>query len=213
LGCLLSHAALMSLPHPRDRYLHVIEDDAMLSRHFVPVMEHLLASGALRPFDLIFTDVAPYPNDAPTIDALKQAYDAATAGADPRFGLLDLKPVPFVGTTSYFVNPDSLDKVGAMLRNTTPPLPVDSLYLKMIQLGHLRAACIFPFVTATDPRLVSVINGAQTAIAAAFDAVRYAFYADADIEAAVPMFGFRPRSRTSDARLDLLTEARRALIR
>src|SRR5215831_1337292 len=51
LGCLLSHAAPISLPHPRDRYLHVLEDDATLSRHFVPVMENLLASGALRPFD------------------------------------------------------------------------------------------------------------------------------------------------------------------
>jgi Glycosyltransferase family 25 (LPS biosynthesis protein) len=211
LGCLLSHAALMSLPHPRDRFLHVLEDDATLSRHFVPVMEHLLSSGALRPFDLVFTDVAPFPNDAPTIDALKKAYDAATAGAELRFGLLDLQLFPFVGTTSYFVNPDSLDKVKALLNNTTPPLPVDGLYRKMIQLGQLRAACIFPFVTATDPRLVSIINGAQTVLAAAFDAVRYLFYADADIAAAVPMFGFRPSARTGDARLDLLIEVRRVL--
>jgi hypothetical protein len=211
LGCLFSHAALMSLPHPRDRFLHVIEDDATLSRHFVPLMEHLIASGALRPFDLVFTDVAPFPNDVPMIDKLKTAYDAATADAGPRFWLLDLKLFQFVGTTSYFVNPESLDKVKAVLRNTTPPLPVDSLYLKMIQLGHLRAACIFPFVTATDPRLVSLINGEQTVIASAFDAVRYAFYADADIAAAMSMFGFRPRSYTGDARLDLLTEIRRAL--
>ena len=212
LGCLLSHTALMSLPHPRDRFLHVLEDDAMLSRHFVPVMEHLIASAALRPFDLVFTDVAPFPNDAPTIDALKKAYDSATADAGPRFGLLDLKLFQFVGTTSYFVNPESLDKVGAVLRNRTPPLPIDTLYRQMIQLGHLRAACIFPFATATDPRFVSVINGAQTVVASAFDAVRYVFYADADIAAAVPMFGFQPRSRTGDARLDLLIEVRRALI-
>src|SRR5215831_12161827 len=86
LGCLLSHAALMSLPHARDRFLHVLEDDATLSRHFVPVMEQLLAGGALAPFDLVFTDVAPFPNDAPTIDLLKKAYDAATADADLRFG-------------------------------------------------------------------------------------------------------------------------------
>jgi GR25 family glycosyltransferase involved in LPS biosynthesis len=210
-GCLLSHTALMSLPHPRDRVLHVLEDDATLSRHFVPVMEHLLASGALQPFDLVFTDVAPFPNDAPTLDTLKKAYDAATAGAELRFGLFDLQLFPFVGTTSYFVNPDSLDKVATVLKTTTPPLPVDNLYRKMIQLGQLRAACIFPFITATDPRLVSIINGAQTVLAAAFDAVRYLFYADADIAAAVPMFGFRPSARTGDARLDLLIEVRRAL--
>src|SRR5215510_729421 len=184
-GCLLSHAALISLPHPHDRALHVLEDDATLSRHFVPVMDRLLASGALRPFDLIFTDVAPFPNDAPALDQLKNAYDAATAGGGPRFGLLDLKQLQFVGTTSYFVNPESLDKVKAVLRNTTPPLPVDTLYRQMIQLAHLRAACVFPFVTATDPRLVSIINGAQTLLAAAFDAVRYAFYADADMAAAI----------------------------
>jgi hypothetical protein len=116
-----------------------------------------------------------------------------------------------VGTTSYFVNPESLDKVKAVLWNTEPPLPVDRLYGEMIQRGHFRAACVFPFPTATDPRLVSMINGAQTVIASAFDAVRYAFYADADIAAAAPMFGFRPKSRTNDARLDLLTEARRVL--
>jgi hypothetical protein len=212
LGCRLSHAALMSLPHPRDRFLHVLEDDATLSRYFVPVLEHLLASGALRSFDLVFTDVAPLPNDATTIDMLKKAYDTATAGTDLRFGLLDLQPFPFAGTTSYFVNPESLDAVKTVLQNTTLPLlPVDSLYAQMIQQGHLRAACVFPFATATNPRLVSEINGVQTLLASAFDAVRYVFYADADIAAAVPMFGFRPRSRTGDARLDLLAEIQRAV--
>lgn len=211
-GCLLSHTSLMSLLHPRDRFLHVLEDDATLSRFFVPVMQDLFASGELRGFDLIFTDVAPYPNDAPALDALKKAYDTATAGAGLRFALLDLKRLQFVGTTSYFVNPDSLDKIGTILRNTTPPLSVDSLYLKMIQQGQLRAACIFPFLTATDPRLVSIINGGQTLLAAAFDAVRYAFYADADIGAAVEMFGFQPEMRTGDARFDLLAEVQRAVM-
>src|SRR5262249_1492157 len=119
---------------------------------------------------------------------------------------------PFAGTTSYFVNPESLDKIRTALRNTTPPLlPVDSLYGMMIQQGHLCAACIFPFATATNPRLVSEINGVQTLLASAFDAVRYVFYADADIVAAVPMFGFRPKSRTGDARLDFIAEIQRAL--
>jgi GR25 family glycosyltransferase involved in LPS biosynthesis len=210
-GCLVSHTAVISLAHRRDRYLHVLEDDATLSRHFVPLMERLIASGALRPFDLVFTDVAPLPNDAVTIVNLKTAYDAATAGAELQFRLLDLRRFQFVGTTSYFVNPESLDKVEGLLRHTTPPLPVDTLYLKMIHSGDLRAACVFPFATATDPRLVSIINGEQTLLAAAFDAVRYAFYADADIAAAMPMFGFPPRLRTHDARLDLLSEVFRAV--
>lgn len=210
LGCLLSHAAVMSLPHRRDRYLHVIEDDATLSRHFVPVMERLITSGALEPFDIVFTDVAPYPNDPSAIDRLMKAYAAATADAEMRFELIDLKQFEFVGTTSYFVNPDRLHKVKAVLWDTTPPLPVDRLYGAMIQSGELRAATIFPFVTATDPKLVSIINGAQTVVAAAFDAVRYAFYADADMDTAAARFGFRPRVR-SDARRDLLTEIQRVL--
>ena len=211
LGCLLSHAAVMSLRHPSDRFLHVLEDDAILSHRFVPVVERLIASGALEPFDLVFTDVACFPNDFETIDRLTKAYATATADAEIRFELLDLKPFEFVGTTSYFVNPDSLKKVKAVLWETTPPLPVDRLYGRLIQSGELRAASIFPFVTATDPRLVSIINGAQTVVAAAFDAVRYAFYADADMEAAAAMFGFRLRSRSGDARLDLLNEVQRVL--
>jgi hypothetical protein len=212
-GCLRSHTELLSLAHPRDRFLHVLEDDATLSRHFVPVMEQLFASGVLRPFDLVFTDVAPYPNDAATQGKLNEAYDAASAGGDLRFGLLDLRLFPFVGATSYFVNPQSLDKVKALLRNTTPPLPVDTLYLRMIHLGQLRAVCLFPFATTTDPRLVSTINGGQTLLASAFDAVRYIFYADADMAAVEPMFGFRPKLRTGDARLDLLTEVQRVVTR
>lgn len=87
--------------------------------------------------------------------------------------------------------------------------------LEWPRLNHRNCWSCWPRVhdlaVRTLPRTDQPTKGHQCDSRLAFDAVRYLFYADADMAAAVPMFGFRPSARTGDARLDLLIEVRRAL--
>ncbi len=181
-GCLQSH--LMALSQPAEaRFVHVLEDDAILSRDFTRSMGALIGSGKLSRFDLVFTDVAPTDWPYTTVRKLSQHWEKHQAG---EVTLIGLRGFPYGGADSYFVNARSLAKVRGFVERyisgLTGTLAIDVIYALGIQSGALTACLTFPFLSAVDIELAtkSEIVGDRTT---PIDLLRYAFFIDMDAAA------------------------------
>lgn len=178
-GCLQSHLAVLKQA-PTGRFVHILEDDAILSRGFVRKMSSLLKS-KLRGYDLIFTDVAPTDWPFSTVRKLKHEWDSLTGDA---VRIIDLKGFPGGGADSYFVNPRSIAKVREFVEQEASSFvasPIDVIYGRGVSSGKLTAALTFPFLSAVDIQfgMYSEIGDIRTA---PVDVLRYAFFIDGDHE-------------------------------
>lgn len=183
LGCFLSHRRALDMARP-GTFLHLLEDDVVLSRHFEPAVRAAVDAGALAGYDLIFTGLIVVPSDFQLLRQLESAYAANTRSAVPSFGVFDLKGFMFAGTGSYLVNPAALPKVRRLLDealNGPMNQPIDLLYRSAAWDGRLRMGCFFPFLTTTrvDAVSTSAIRPADRT-AQALDVLSAAFYAEAD---------------------------------
>ena len=181
VGCYHSHLNVLSAA-PRDgRFIHVLEDDAILSRYFVSFLKH--PGTNLDGYDLIFTDVSCYGN-LPLVRDFKKEFDKASkqmeAGA-VSIRLLNLQHTHFLGSTSYLVNPRSLDKVTQSLqRGHSAGKPIDLYVSDEVFAGSLRAAVAFPFLTSIKLDDSSTIFE-KSHFNRAFDLLRASFFIDQDI--------------------------------
>lgn len=137
---------------------HILEVDTVLSKHLAPVMTKLIMQGIFDRYDILYTDVIVVPD--PAIISIfsgvfaKTAFETVRRPAD--FSIVDLKTINFTGANSYFVAPQSIDRLAEILQaelSNGPALPID-LYLNIkIREGALRAAFIVPFITSVHPEL------------------------------------------------------------
>ena len=218
LGCLRSHQNLIEARHGSDRFIHVLEDDAVLAESFRAIIEPFIQKGLFNAFDLIFTNVIIMLPSVANIHSLKVAYDEATARApDFNFELINLRGLKFMGADSYFINPASLEKIRAILeRECAPNSPlawnIDMIYRHEVDANHLRAACVFPFVSTVDIDLAQASTSIARPHMLPHDLFRFAFYIDRDLEAArAKLAQLNPQS-ADDPFLDLLADIHRALI-
>ncbi len=219
IGCYRSHADVLDLGKG-DRWLHVLEDDAMLAPSAGEMIQGLLAAGSFQPYDMVFTDIIVAAPHLVTLHNLKASYDRAMVNApDVQIGLIDLRNSNFAGANSYLVNPASLEKVRAAVGadwDAGPTLGVDMLYRREIQQGRLRAACIFPFLSRVHPTLAMEstigVREVSAAYAMASDLLRLAFYVDADPAEISRELAKLKAPRAGDRHLDLLADIMRVLI-
>ena len=178
-GCLQSHLTALSQPLTGS-FVHVLEDDAILSRDFARRMGVLVRSGRLSHFDLVFSDVAPTDWPYSTIRNLSHAWEARRDG---EIRLIDLRGFPYGGANSYFINTRSMAKVRAFVERHISPLTgtlaIDTIYGRGIWSGELTACLTFPFLSAVDIDLATrseIVGQRMTPV----DLLRYAFFVDAD---------------------------------
>ena len=210
-GVFRSHHALLTGLTPDGRYIHVMEDDAVVARVFAPVMHNVLAAGLMDAFDVVFTETMVMDN-LPLIRMYKSLYDRSTAGGQgPAVSLIDMKTGDFAGMTSYFVNPRSTAKVVDCLARGLaqgPQRPVDVHLRDEARAGRLKVGLLFPFLTSIDTRLPSTIGG-ETPSGHASLLLRRAFFVDTDVGSARREMGDLMRhigGMPEDARLDLITD-------
>ena len=152
-GCFHSHYRALLSARPRGTFVHIMEDDALLSEHVRPVIEQAIATNLFENFDVLFTDtfVAPHLG---MLKFLKSSFDDLP---DRRpLKLEDLKVVDlanqnFPCLTSYVVSPKATDRLLALYQQEIalgPRGPVDLFVRGAVNAGQLRAACAFPFVTS-----------------------------------------------------------------
>ncbi|HZC17497.1 MAG TPA: hypothetical protein VE309_12115 [Caulobacteraceae bacterium] len=160
VGCCLSHLDILRGHTGRGDWLHILEDDALISRFTEPMIATLVSGPEFTGYDLIFTNVA-FTGAFAWMNLTRKVFDNAveTDGSGnvtsiKSFTVLPLQDTDFKLTTSYLVNPRSVDRVASLLAEHLTPERfdhIDTLYTKMSRAGDLSIGCTIPFSTA--PRL------------------------------------------------------------
>jgi len=158
-GCFASHAQLLKEGSSAGTHLHVLEDDALLSAEFVPVISKLIGHGVLNQFDILFTDVFvpldPYQiNMYERIRRENTRMDAATGQEILKdIAVFDLRNRVWACTSSYVVAHRSVERIADLLGNMLvagPKSPIDLVLRQFVNSGVLKAAVTLPFVTSID---------------------------------------------------------------
>lgn len=185
-----SHVEATKRAAGSQRFLHILEDDVLLSEKIAPVVTYALARRLFDNFDLAFLDVAPYA-DLATVKSFesiaRQALEKATAGtiAPADFRLADLRRVKFFGANSYLVNPRSAERLVGLYEQewkSEAVLPFDNFLMREIGAGKIKAACILPMLTTVaeaTPTQSGRDDKADTAMA--FGLMRRSFFVDCDL--------------------------------
>lgn len=210
LGCWLSHLQVMAEAAGQDRHLHVLEDDAVLSPVLKPLLRDLdrLGDG----WDLLFTDVYLHPPPTPEqFAALRRAWhDHARHG---RLTLMDLRALPFTGTTSYIVHRRSLDKLRRLLEGQWRTHRTYDLFLQgLVREGRLQARVAVPFVTTIGAANLDSTVGRQGPALRALNAFRQALHCAADPRALYAAVCPGPAAAATEPLLGLYLELLRAVL-
>jgi len=194
-GCFQSHYRALLGARSRGLFVHILEDDAILSGSARPVIEEAISQNLFEQFDVVFTDTFVPPHLG-MLKFLKSAFDELPASrplslAD--FKLADLASQNFSCLTSYVVAPKAIDRLLALYQQEIalgPRAPVDIFLRTAVNAGQLRAACLFPFVTSFDLDEVAkstLIDGGENTErpgVMVLAALRYSFFVDRDMATA-----------------------------
>ena len=168
LGAFLSHKGALEAGRAKGAAaVHILEDDALLSRHVAPVIEEAIAGGLFERYDVIFTDALIAPHLG-MLKGLKSIFDKVERPERPlrlaELQAIDLAHQNFSCMTSYVVGARAIDRVLALYRaevENGPSKPVDLFMREMVQTRRLRAVLLFPLVTSfrLDEIAASTIAG------------------------------------------------------
>ncbi len=177
LGCWLSHVELLQANREANTHIHVLEDDAIVHPLLAKAFDGLADTFA---WDLLYTDIYFHPPPVPeTFFRLKRAFQGYESSREIK--LVNLEAISFTGTTSYFVNAHSIDKVldlvdGQWTRNITIDLHLNQL----VRGKKLTAFVVIPFLTTLSGLNSASTVGRQGPNLAALNLFRASFYAGAD---------------------------------
>jgi len=192
LGAFLSHKSALETARAKGAAAHILEDDALLSAHAVPVIEEAVAGGLFEQYDVVFTDALIAPHLG-MLKGLKAIFDKTPLARERGLRLAELQAIDlahqnFSCMTSYVVGAHAIDRVLALYRSQIengPSKPVDLFMREMVQTMRLRAALLFPFVTSfrLEEIAASTIAGTpQTPPSVMVLAVlRYLFFVERDL--------------------------------
>lgn len=189
LGCFLSHLQLMRENVGSPDWLHVVEDDVMVSRYAAAAIEMVAQSPIYGHLDLVFTNLRFWALPWAIGDLAERfdiGVDLTEAGDVERLKTLtvvELPEIDFCRTTSYLVNPASIGKVAQLLeRELSAPAVrlVDRAIAALSLRGELRVGCMIPFVTRQRPDTQSTIDAQRPDGSALLEVVDDLFYVDRD---------------------------------
>ncbi|HEX3484993.1 MAG TPA: hypothetical protein VHT51_08030 [Micropepsaceae bacterium] len=221
MGAFLSHTRAVEEARGAAVPVHILEDDALLSRHVRPVIEDAIAAGLFERFDIVFTDTLFAPHLG-MLKTLKATFDAVPVPAAQPLRLADLRTIDlarenFSCLTSYIVGAKSAERIAALFRrefDTGPGKPADLFIRDCVGRGQLRAAVLFPFVTSfrLDEIEGSTI-GAGTPLAKpsvmVLALLRYLFFVERDLDYARRCLdaATKQNRRQSDSHHELMAQA------
>ena len=146
-ACFLSHRKVIEQNAEADHHIFILEDDAC----FAPATFQII-DGLLRPptpfveWDLLFTDVGITSIGA-MADLVRLRRELAPK---QQIKLLDLKTLPFFGTTAYIVNKNALGKIWRLTAAEQLNAPFDLCVRHFVRDGTLKAFVAFPFLTSAS---------------------------------------------------------------
>jgi GR25 family glycosyltransferase involved in LPS biosynthesis len=156
-GCWLSHLDALERSLRSERHLHVIEDDALLSRKLAILPETVAALDHGSTWDILYLDA--------TLVELADMYRMFDWVQQSRpKGLVQLHRIPaeftVYGTLSYVVNSSRKKYVHDFLRaQLASGVPIDNVFASGIRNGRLEAYLTAPFLTSGgDSGLASTVG-------------------------------------------------------
>ena len=190
LGCYLSHLGVITEAIAGERWLHVLEDDATMSRFAAPVIQAICDSPDFARYDVVFTNTR-LALDVGTAVQLRATFDAnvTTAATGEVTAVHSTTLIPLAGrsftlTTSYLLNPRSMARTAALLSHhleNEPFEPVDQVFCKLSRSGQLSMAFTAPFLTISRWGVDSTIMGPPSLWAKANRIIEAALYADRNV--------------------------------
>jgi len=143
-ACLLSHRSVMLENLGSKDSVWILEDDVTFSPHTLGLIENFFKiKESTMEWDIVFTDVG-----IPTIGLMAELFVLRRKLMETKsIECLNLKSIPFFGTTSYIVNKHSLKKVAELIGGAALDIPLDLLYRKLAREGKLNAYVTFPYLT------------------------------------------------------------------
>jgi GR25 family glycosyltransferase involved in LPS biosynthesis len=193
-GSFLSHLRAMEQLRPSGKCIHILEDDALLSRPMGPMIEFAIAQGILDYFDILYTDVYVAFEYLSSIRFHKQQYDdfltKSQVDFQKSFKVLTLEGETFYGLSSYVVSAKAIDRVVAYFRQEAargPTMANDIFVNRLVLERKLRAGYLFPFLTALrlERALQMTVSGRSTdrytMVTLGSNLIRYSFYVENDL--------------------------------
>lgn len=145
-SCFASHLKAIKAGGAPGAFVHVLEDDTILSSRLKEYVNSPACAAALAKYDLLFLDMwVEAINERPYRDAMQRAGKGQA--------LLDLRGMPIQSADSYLVSPRGLPRVVRMLEQEVAAgirLPVDTFYERSVKASLLTAAVVVPFLTCVD---------------------------------------------------------------
>jgi GR25 family glycosyltransferase involved in LPS biosynthesis len=193
VGAFLSHYRALEEARQFGKCVHILEDDALLSRHVVPVIEGAIQANYFDQYDLLFTDMTMHCHIA-FLKSLKIQFDRIAMPSSAILGfkemrVIDLARVFHAAFQSYVVGAHAIDTMLDLYRQEIqngPTVPVDIFVQRQVLAGKLKAACVFPLITSfrLDDVVSSTISeheriGHPTIMAMAV--LRYLYFVDCDL--------------------------------
>lgn len=169
LGCLLSHARLVSDAAAAGEPRLILEDDALPSPVFQPAL-----AGALQALDedwdiLFLNHLSDFANPRRLRELLalkRDSGDIHVGSPQGKFRLLDGRQWYFAGTAAYVVSARGarrLEEVFRVQSEAGYPSPVDLLYRRLIQERRISAKVLFPYIVGIATGHESTIGARQSA--------------------------------------------------
>lgn len=222
VGVFLSHSRALEQARGLGKCVHILEDDALLSEHVVPVIEDAVAANLFERYDLLFTDMMVHCHIG-FMKSLKSQFDKIEMPPPHplrlhQLQIIDLSTVFHAAFQSYVVGAKSIDRLLALYRQEIAggiKTPVDIFIQQQVLAGRLRAACVFPFITSF--RLEDVVTstiadqgeriGQPTIMVMAV--LRYLFFLGSDLDHAKKILDAATSSNRSktDMRHALMVQA------
>jgi GR25 family glycosyltransferase involved in LPS biosynthesis len=183
LGLWLTQERLLGTCERSKGHLHILEDDALLPKDAATSFEAMLrdADTNYPDWDIILTEIS-LQIDVTLFQILaknKQIYRETG-----QVGLFTLKPAPFAGTSSLFINQRSIDKYLKLIAGKwTEGIPIDIYLRSLIRKGALNGYVTFPFLTSLSEHTTdSNIQGPLNLSRQVMNLYRRATFKDADLK-------------------------------
>jgi GR25 family glycosyltransferase involved in LPS biosynthesis len=184
LGLWLSHENLLEARTTPDHHLHILEDDAILARNLVPVLDDLLGllDQSVPSWDMLFTDVMLTPSTDLFRNILPQMKEFSRSR---RYVVWELGPIDFAGTTSFVLKKSSIEKYLDLISGKWAlGIPIDLFIRNLVREQKLNACITVPFITSISyDSKSSDIRGQLDRSRMVLDTLRRALFEEADISA------------------------------
>lgn len=178
----ISHLDILKHFSNSKKHIHILEDDVIFSPSIKIHLLRVIKSLENTQWDVIFTDVIfGLDNNLFEIEKYFSLYKN-----EKKLALLDLKNYIFVGTASYIVNKNSIDKIYKLMNNIDS-FDTSAYDLQLKDLVHsqkIKALTIFPFLTSTSIHSKSsTLEDRNVTWDIASELLREHFYIDSNKEA------------------------------